>query len=160
MRITTNKSILIGVISDTHNFLRPSIGYLFKDCGTIIHAGDIGSIKILHKLEDVTRLVAVRGNTDDDPCLNDLPESKTINLYGISFYIIHDLNKINVDPVSEGIKVVVSGHTHKPMVFEQDGVKYMNPGSAGYYRAGCPVTLGFISLENKTVNMRIVEFNS
>jgi putative phosphoesterase len=51
------------------------------------------------------------------------------------------VKEIDVDPRAAGFDVVVSGHSHKPMVAERDGVQFVNPGSAGPRRFRLPVTI-------------------
>jgi predicted phosphodiesterase len=53
--------------------------------------------------------------------------------------------------------VVVSGHSHKPLVQERDGVLYVNPGSAGPRRFTLPVAVGELKISGETVKARIRE---
>ena len=55
----------IGIISDTHGFLSPSVFNQFKDVEQIFHAGDIGGIEIIKQLEQIAPVRAVCGNMDD-----------------------------------------------------------------------------------------------
>ncbi len=48
--------------------------------------------------------MAVSGDTGESFCFNDSPKNKTINIFEISFYIIHDLNQLELDPVIAGVK--------------------------------------------------------
>ncbi len=42
---------------------------------------------------------------------------------------MHDLNQIDLSPSAAGMSVVISGHSHKPVVEEHEGVLFINPGS-------------------------------
>ena len=41
----------IGLLSDTHSFLDKDIFKYFEDCDEIWHAGDIGDVSVIEKLE-------------------------------------------------------------------------------------------------------------
>jgi hypothetical protein len=62
------------------------------------------------------------------------------------FYILHDLQKLQIDPPASGIHVVISGHSHRPRIETIGGVLYLNPGSAGPRRFKLPVTLATLEL--------------
>lgn len=51
----------VGVISDTHNFLRYEVINILKECDLIIHAGDLCNNEILWKLKEITKTIAVKG---------------------------------------------------------------------------------------------------
>lgn len=65
---------------------------------------------------------------------------------GTWIYVVHDLGDLDIDPVAAGVGVVMSGHSHKPLVFEEEGVTYVNPGSAGPRRFTLPVSIGYLTL--------------
>ena len=56
----------IGIISDTHNLLRPEVLDHLQDCDFILHGGDISSREILDQLERIAPVKAVRGNNDKE----------------------------------------------------------------------------------------------
>jgi predicted phosphodiesterase len=70
-------------------------------------------------------------------------------------YVIHDLAKIDTDCYAQGIRVVVSGHSHKPLIEEREGVLFINPGSAGRRRFKLPITIGVLLVEGAHVTARI-----
>jgi predicted phosphodiesterase len=61
-------------------------------------------------------------------------------------YMLHILNKLEIDPGVAGMHIVVSGHSHKPGQSEKGGVTYINPGSAGPKRFQLPVTVARLDL--------------
>ena len=73
-----------------------------------------------------------------------------MTLGGRAIYMLHDLQALQLDPVSRGIDVVVSGHSHRPRIETIDGVLYLNPGSAGPRRFNLPITRGDARAECKT----------
>ncbi len=75
----------------------------------------------------------------------------------IFVYAIHDLAELDIDPRAAGVRVVVSGPSHKPLVRERDGVLYMNPGSAGPRRFTLPIAVGELLVDGTSVAARIIE---
>jgi predicted phosphodiesterase len=53
--------------------------------------------------------------------------------------------------------VVLSGHSHKPLLEARDGVIYLNPGSAGPRRFKLPVSVAELIIEGRSVLPRITE---
>ena len=134
--------MLVGLISDTHNLLRPEAAAALKGVDQILHAGDIGDESILESLNKIAPTTAVRGNVDTAPWAKQLPETELIELEGASFYIIHDLSKLDLKPEAAGIAAVIYGHSHQPKIEEKKGVLYINPGSAGPKRFNLPISVG------------------
>ncbi|MEQ8573462.1 MAG: metallophosphoesterase family protein, partial [Fulvivirga sp.] len=54
----------IGLISDTHGHLDAKVFEYFAACDEIWHAGDIGTLEVLEKLEKFKPTRAVFGNID------------------------------------------------------------------------------------------------
>ncbi|OAI00832.1 metallophosphoesterase family protein [Methylomonas methanica] len=147
----------IGIISDTHSLLRPEALAILQGCERIIHAGDVGKPEVLKQLNELAPVTAVRGNNDKGAWAEELPVSASITVGQVSIYLIHDLAELPVDPVAAGIRVVISGHSHKPSIQERHGVLYLNPGSAGPRRFKLPVTVAELVINNAKVEARIVE---
>lgn len=136
----------VGVISDTHGRLRPDALKALAGVDHIVHAGDVGDPRILDALAEIAPLTAIRGNIDrTGPCAS-LPPTELVELGGRAFYLLHDLNELDLDPAAAAISVVVSGHSHKPLIESRSGVLYLNPGSAGPRRFSLPVTLALVTL--------------
>jgi putative phosphoesterase len=72
-------------------------------------------------------------------------------------YVIHNLAELDIDPRAAGIRVVVSGHSHKPKVEERDGVLYVNPGSSGPRRFKLPISVGEVTVSDRAVKARLVD---
>lgn len=136
----------IGVISDTHGLLRPEALAALAGVDHILHAGDVGDPKILSALKAIAPLTAIRGNIDrSGPCAA-LPVTEIVELGGTTFYLLHDLHELDLDPATAGIGVVISGHSHKPLLEHRCGVLYLNPGSAGPRRFSLPASIGLVML--------------
>lgn len=131
--------VRVGVISDTHGLLRPEALQFLRGCDQIVHAGDIGDPQILEALGTLAPLSAVRGNNDTAPWAAVIPQVQTLRIEAVAVYVIHDLALIDIDPAKVGVRVVISGHSHRPSVREVGDVLYLNPGSAGRRRFKLPV---------------------
>ena len=136
----------IGIISDTHGLLRPEAEQALAGVAHIIHAGDIGRADVLEGLRRIAPLTAIRGNVDTGDWAKEYPDNQVVRLGERSFYVLHDLQELKIDPAACGIDVVVSGHSHRPRVETIDGVLYLNPGSAGPRRFKLPITLATLEL--------------
>jgi uncharacterized protein len=152
-----NQNSTIGLISDTHGVLRNSAKKALQGVKLIIHAGDIDSLEVLDELEKIAPVSAVRGNIDVLHRVNSLPKTDLIEFKGIHIYVIHDIQKMDIDPVAAGISVVVFGHSHEPVVYNKDGVIYINPGSAGPKRFKLPISLGRLKIDNSRIIPEIIE---
>jgi uncharacterized protein len=151
---------IIGVISDTHGLLRPEALSALKGSDHIIHAGDVGDPEILERLREIAPLVAVRGNVDHGAWAAKIPAAEFLEVDGISIYVLHILEKLDLKPESAGVKAVVYGHSHVPKQETRDGVLYFNPGSAGPRRFNLPVTAGKLILQDRSVRGEIIELLS
>ncbi|HTC99300.1 MAG TPA: metallophosphoesterase family protein [Bradyrhizobium sp.] len=136
----------IGVISDTHGLLRPEAEQCLAGVAHIIHAGDIGRPEVIAGLRRIAPVMAIKGNVDTADWAARYPDTRTIKLGGRVIYVLHDVNELKLDPVSDGIDVVISGHSHRPGIETVDGVLYLNPGSAGPRRFSLPITLAILEL--------------
>ena len=151
------RRLQVGLISDTHGLMRPEALALLRGSDHIVHGGDIGASAILDALRALAPLTAVRGNNDKGTWAETLAETERLELGGVRLYVIHDLATIDLDPRAAGIDVVVSGHSHKPVVARRDGVLYVNPGSAGRRRFRLPIALAEMTIEDGVASARIIE---
>src|SRR5690348_10832895 len=101
--------VRVGVLSDTHNQLRPRVLELLAGCDRILHAGDVGELDILHQLERIAPVAAVRGNTDTGRTAAELPEELTGSLDGLDFGMIHRREDVPRDWPSR-LRMVIFGH--------------------------------------------------
>ncbi len=53
--------MLVGVISDTHGLLRAEALVALSQAEHIFHAGDVGDIEIVRRLEEIAPVTAIRG---------------------------------------------------------------------------------------------------
>lgn len=140
------KSLILGIISDTHGLLRPEAKSALRGSHAIIHAGDIGERVILDELKAIAPTFAIRGNVDVNPWALALPKTEVVKLQNASIYVLHNLSQLDLNPAASGFHIVISGHTHKPESHWDEGVLYINPGSAGSKRFNLPITLARLDL--------------
>jgi putative phosphoesterase len=136
----------IGLISDTHGLVRPEALQALAGVDRIIHAGDVGGAGVIETLTGIAPVDVVRGNNDKDPWGAQLPEWLALEFEGVGIHVRHDVKELDVDPGAAGFRVVIAGHSHKPVVTERDGVLFVNPGSAGPRRFSLPVTVGYLTV--------------
>ncbi|UCH46137.1 MAG: metallophosphoesterase family protein [Nitrospiraceae bacterium] len=148
--------ITLGLISDTHGLLRDEAVEALQDSDLIIHAGDIGALSVIDQLGAIADVVAVRGNMDRDEVAGKFPLTETVQVNEVLLYAIHDLGRLDLDPGVSGIDVVIFGHSHEPFIQKQDGILYVNPGSAGPRRFKLPVSLGKLHISGKTLNAELI----
>jgi hypothetical protein len=154
-----NPVLRIGLISDTHGLLRPQAQSFLKGCDRIIHGGDIGRPDVIEQLRLVAPVTAVRGNNDKGAWADDLSEIEVLTFGEVVVYVIHDIAQIDIDTIGAGVRVVVSGHSHKPGVTERGGVIYVNPGSAGPRRFKLPVSIGELLIDGASVVPRLTQLD-
>jgi putative phosphoesterase len=147
----------IGIISDTHGLLRPLAIKQLAGVDHIIHAGDIGAPEVIEGLQRIAPTTAIRGNIDAGPWAKDFPCTALVVLGGQTFYVLHNLNELRLDPAASGLDIVISGHSHQPRIETKNGVLYVNPGSAGPRRFKFPIALAIADLSGRAILPRILE---
>lgn len=151
--------MVIGLISDTHGFLRPSVHSALAGVDLILHAGDVGGDAILLELAIIAPVKAVYGNTDgiNDP---NLANEISIIEAGLSIHVSHGhevgspttdrlLAKYNHD-------VVVYGHTHRQFVSRIGNQLLVNPGAAGHQRFKLLPTVARLTIEHGYPDVEII----
>jgi putative phosphoesterase len=149
--------MLIGVISDTHGLLRPEAVDALQGSDYIIHGGDIGDAGILNRLNEIAPVTAVRGNVDRERWVQNIPHTNVLEVEGVSLYVLHKLDELDLKPEAAGFAAVIYGHSHVPKLEKKNGILYFNPGSAGPRRFGLPVTLGKLNVLGKKLEAEIVQ---
>jgi len=139
----------IALISDTHNLLRPEALAFLAGADHIVHGGDIGGPEILARLAEIAPVSVVRGNNDMAPWAADIPVSLTVVLGGVAVHAVHDIADLRLGPADAAVRVVVSGHSHKPSLVERDGVLFINPGSAGPRRFSLPISAAELWIDDR-----------
>ncbi len=133
----------IGILSDTHSCWDDRYAIHFKDCDEIWHAGDIGDITVLNRLQGITPVVrAVSGNIDHGEVCRQCNESECFEIEGVRVFLTHIggypgryAPGISSLLARERINLFVCGHSHilKVMPDHRLGLLHVNPGAAGYH---------------------------
>jgi putative phosphoesterase len=150
---------LVGLISDTHGLVRPSVFDALAGVELILHAGDVGA-GVLDELRVIAPVRAVCGNTDpiDDP---DLRAAIDLEYDGVRIHVSHG-HELG-SPTPEGLlakydaDVIVYGHTHNQLVVHADGRWVVNPGAAGQRRFKLSPSVGRMLLHGGEIKIEIVE---
>ena len=142
----------IGILSDTHNMLRPEVLEALQGCDLILHAGDIAKPEILDKLRQIAPTKVVRGN-NDRAWAEDLPMQLAFELEGYRFFMTHKKRDIPGDVDAD---IVIFGHSHKYEEFRDGSILFLNPGSCGLCaRPSC----GVVEISNGKAVCRIVRLD-
>lgn len=145
-----------AIISDTHGLLRPEALTAIQGCDLILHAGDIGSPEILDHLSQIAPVHAVRGNNDLDlPWAANIPDHLSLDLNGWPTLLIHDIADVPARLVPN-TRLIITGHSHKPLIEWRDNRLYLNPGSAGRRRFKLPVTLALLDVRADALEPQLI----
>jgi putative phosphoesterase len=150
-------TVKVGLISDTHGLVRPQALEALQGCNYLIHGGDIGNPEILETLKAIAPLTAVRGNNDtDDAWASDVPYEAVLRIGEVAIYTTHILADVP-KALPDEVRVVVTGHSHRPVQQVRDGVLFINPGSAGPRRFKLPITVGMLHINGADVRGELIE---
>ncbi|HVF39865.1 MAG TPA: metallophosphoesterase family protein [Gemmatimonadaceae bacterium] len=151
--------VVIGLISDTHGLLRPSVHDALAGVSIILHAGDVGGHEILDELGIIAPVHAVYGNTDPqgDPLLK---ENFHLHAGGLSIHVSHghELGSPTPKKLLERYPadIIVYGHTHRQNVFRSDGRLVINPGAAGPRRFNLAPSVARLTIAGGAAEVEIV----
>lgn len=133
----------IGLLSDTHSCWDDRYVRHFAGCDEIWHAGDIGDISIIERLEQIAPVVrAVAGNIDGAEIRRKCPEVQRFTVEGVKVWMTHIggypgkySRGVKAILQDAGIKLMISGHSHilKVIPDRELGLLHVNPGAAGYH---------------------------
>ena len=138
-----------GIISDTHDLLRPEVINHLQGCDCILHGGDISSQRILDRLEQIAPVNVVRGNNDKE-WAEHLPLFLDFELDGLRIYMTHKKKDLPKDLTAWDL--VICGHTHQytEVWLEPAGrnrTLLLNPGSCGPRRFIQPITMAILKID-------------
>lgn len=122
--------------------------------GLILHAGDLLDVSVLEELSRHAPVRAVKGNVDGPEM--DLPETLEFEVGGVPVAMIHDSGakkgrRSRVGRRFPGARVVVFGHSHIPLLEDEDGLLLFNPGSPTDRRRQPEHTFGLLWFEGGMV---------
>ena len=130
----------ISLLSDTHGVLDKRFIPHLKDSDEIWHAGDIGDIKIIDQLKEISIVRAVFGNIDNHIIRSEFNED-VVYKYGRNKLLMTHIggkpykynNKTKLKLITHQPQIFICGHSHicKIMHDEINKILYINPGAAG-----------------------------
>ncbi|MDH3693374.1 MAG: metallophosphatase family protein [Gammaproteobacteria bacterium] len=152
-------TVTLGIISDTHAYMDPTVLRQVQHCDAVVHAGDICDGVVLDELTAVCEtVIAVTGNNDHEhvwpeeqhAVVNALPEVATIDLPGGVVVVEHGHRHGMHKPCHSSLRathpdarIIVYGHTHESVWDTDTSPWVVNPGAAGNTRTqggpGCAI---------------------
>ena len=158
----------IGILSDTHSCWDDRYAVHFADCDEIWHAGDVGDISIITRLEEIAPVVrAVAGNIDHGDVRRRCNEVEEFEIEGIKVWMTHiggypGRYAVGVRPIlrTHNINLMVTGHSHilKVMWDREHDVLHINPGAAGYHGRRKERTLVKLTIDgNNMKDLEVIE---
>lgn len=130
----------IGLLSDTHSYWDDRFERYFEECDEIWHAGDIGSLEVANRLQQLKTLRAVHGNIDDGDIRRLFPEKLRWNCEGADILMTHIGGypgkydpRIRQQLYANPPALFISGHSHILKVQFDPTLQllHINPGAAG-----------------------------
>jgi len=150
--------VRIGVISDTHGHFNARLRDVFVDVNMILHAGDIGALRVIQQLERIAPVIAVHGNMDRNLLWDKYPTLRVLRLQDKSFLLVHrvsdglrEIVRRRENDSDEQIDVLVFGHTHRAECARRQEVLHFNPGLGGLPRNYQTATAGILTVEDGEV---------
>jgi putative phosphoesterase len=130
----------IGLLSDTHSHLDPTLFDHFADCDELWHAGDVGAVSVLDRLAEFKPVRGVYGNIDDQSVRSRLPLDQRFSVGGLSVFMTHiggypGHYTSRVRQILDVLRpdLYICGHSHilKVVPDKKRGCLHLNPGASG-----------------------------
>lgn len=132
----------LGLISDTHGNLSQRALDALRGVDEILHAGDVGGPDVIEELESVAPTLVVSGNMDWP---GRWPAERVVQRTDRRILLLHDVGQLQRPSrdvlrrvLRDEIDIVVFGHSHRPADYVLEGIRFVNPGSAGVARSAPP----------------------
>lgn len=148
----------IAVVSDTHggkNSIELIKNYI-KNSDVLIHLGD--NIADLNSIKEGFdgKVFGVSGNCDYSSIfpteqIIDIGKKKIFITHGHNYGVKYGIDRIFYKAKELGVDAVLFGHTHIKMVYEEDGLWIINPGSAYIPKDGS-ASIAFIEIEKDIIS--------
>ncbi len=159
----------IGLISDTHSYLHPSIAKFLAQCDEIWHAGDFGDLETAKDIASLKPLKGVYGNIDGRDVRSFYPLFQDFMCEDLRVLILHiggypgKYSKEAKELIKE-LKpgLFISGHSHILKVINdpKNNLLHINPGAAGRSGFHKVITAVKFVVEGKDVrDLEIIEID-
>lgn len=131
----------IGVLADTHipNSASdlPGVVYeKFQGVDLILHAGDFTEMFLLKRLQEIAKVIAVKGNMDSERLKCELPETRIVTQKDFRIGITHGygipsktIDNVKLKFEGEDLDIIIFGHSHQACNEVINNTIYFNPGS-------------------------------
>ena len=146
--------MILGLISDTHNLLRPETLAALEGADAILHAGDINSQQIIDQLQTIAPVYSVRGNADKE-WAEHLPPFLDFELGRLRIYMTHKKKDLPSD--LSLYDLVLIGHSHQYSEAWQGSTLIINPGSCGPRRFHQSITLARAIVEGRDISVTRID---
>ena len=153
----------LGVISDTHGLFDDAIATIFAGVDRIIHAGDIGKLEVIKRLEQLAPVIAVEGNND---WFGQFPTERIEEFAGQRVMIRHIFGELHqLEAADKKLieklqpNIIIFGHSHRPYNEMLDSTMLFNPGSAGPRRFSLPRTVGLLTIRESQAEAQIISLD-
>jgi len=157
----------IGLLSDTHSHLEESVFKYFEECDELWHAGDIGDVSIVERLEAFKPFKAVYGNIDNRTIRAEFPRDLRFECDGVDVFITHiggypgRYNKrVRELLTANPPKLYICGHSHilKVMPDRKLDLLHINPGACGNHGFHAIKTIVRFSLDEGIIqDLEVIE---
>lgn len=157
----------ILVLGDTHGKLDKvrDIFPKLKDIDLIAHTGDyIRDAKSIEK-EFHKPVVCVSGNCDRINSPKEIEIIRTeygriLLTHGHLYNVKYDMTSLMYKAMEENCKAVFFGHTHRCMIDETNGIRFINPGSLTIPRDGSGGSYAIVRTYPDSIESSIVYYDT
>lgn len=167
--LDSSGNLRLAIVADTHSTPHPDAHrhLCALEPDAILHAGDIGDLRVLDDLSKIARVIAVRGNIDERA--SSVPDLVTIDLRAgeqsalklLLMHIAVQGPRIRSDAAQlaakEGARLIICGHSHVPFAGRDKGLTVFNPGSIGPRRMHLPIVFGVLEIAALKLSLRHVD---
>ena len=157
----------IGLLSDTHAYWDDRYATYFSSCDEIWHAGDIGSLNVLNRLEEIKPVRAVHGNIDGYDIRMACPTHLRFQAEEVDVWITHIGGypgkyafEVCPDIYNHPPKLFICGHSHILKVQYDQALEllHINPGAAGKSGMHAIRTLARFTIDGKDIkDLEVIE---
>jgi uncharacterized protein len=156
----------IAIMSDTHDNMdkieRAMRLIIAERVSHVIHAGDYiapFSLKLILRDLGGIEFTGVFGNNDGEKAgltkfasgrIHKPPHTFTVE--GKRFFLTHDIERYDLDDLKKKNDVIIFGHSHTPLIEQNNGVVVINPGACCGILAEFP-TIAFLTIPEMQATM-------
>ena len=157
----------ILAIADTHipdhaRTLPSELRRAAVEADAVLHAGDVTTAGVLDELAAVAPVHCALGNNDgSDVASWGATARLELTLEGVRLAMVHDAGPRTGRPGRlrrwfPEADLIVFGHSHIPMAFEEGSVWFVNPGSPTWKRREPTPTMATIDLERGQIRPSLI----